>query len=521
MRLKVAKIALFLSLLLSLGAGAAQAAEGSVVRAVYFYSNDCPHCITIIEEVLPPLQEQYGEQLEIKMIEVSDAEHYEMLIRAEEMFDVAPEERGLPTMILGNQVLIGEDEIRGDLACMLDTCLTSGGTAWPEIPGLSEEAGEAPESELGFGSAVEGLAPCDTESAVSCDEPHPIWVSYFYQVGCQACSRVQTDLEYVRTKYPQLIVEEYNVYDHVDFAQWLAERAGREDVQTPAVFVGADALIGEAEITPQNLEALAEKYAATGAEKPIAQFEAADAARTTLPGIMTVVFAGLVDGLNPCAFATLIFFVSYLTLSGRKGREVLVVGVAFTLGVFTAYLVVGMGFYKVLDLLGGVLTTLGRWVYALTGLLCAVLAILSFRDFLKAREGEIGDMALNLPHKLRMRINAVIRKGRKSRAFVLGSFATGLAVSLLELACTGQVYLPTIIFVMSQPQMRVRAFLYLVIYNLLFILPLVVVFVLTYYGTGSKQLTQFLQRRAATVKLGLTVLFATLAVWLFYSVAVT
>jgi len=232
-------------------------------------------------------------------------------------------------------------------------------------------------------------------------------------------------------------------------------------------------------------------------------------------GVFTVVFAGLVDGLNPCAFATLVFFVSYLTLSGRKGREVLMVGAAFTLGVFLAYLMVGVGFYKVLDLLGDLLTTLGRWVYGLTALLCAGLALFSFLDFLKARRGEIGDMALNLPHGLRMRINAVIRRGRHSRAFVAGAFVTGILVSFLELACTGQVYLPTIIFVMSVPAMRSRAVLFLVLYNLLFIAPLVVVFVLVWYGTtGAKQLTGFLQRRAATVKLGMTLLFAGLAGWL-------
>ena len=49
-----------------------------------------------------------------------------------------------------------------------------------------------------------------------------------------------------------------------------------------------------------------------------------------------------------------------------------------------------------------------------------------------------------------------------------------------------------------------RFCLFLVLYSLLFILPLVVVFVLAYCGTGPKQLTHFLQRKATTVKLGLT-----------------
>jgi len=91
----------------------------------------------------------------------------------------------------------------------------------------------------------------------------------------------------------------------------------------------------------------------------------------------------------------------------------------------------------------------------------------------------------------------------------------GFVVAIVELACTGQVYLPTIVFVISQPAMRVRALLFLVFYNLLFILPLVVVFFLVYYGTaGSKQLTRFLQQRAAMVKLGMALIFGALATWL-------
>ena len=510
---------LLLALVLAWGAGVSQAEDGPVVRIVYFYADDCPHCIVIINEVLEPLQAEYGEQMQIKMIEISDPANYEMLIRAEEMFDVPPESRGLPTLVIDRQVLIGEGQVREQLPCLLDTCLGEGGTSWPNIPGLEgvTVVGEA-EAGFGFGLGEGGLEPCGPEDVAACEGPAPIWVAYFYQVGCQECSRAEIDIQYMQSRYPQLVVEEFNIYDNVNLAQWLAKRVGREeDIHSPALFIGDDALIGQGEITPQNLEALVEKYASTGAGKTWEDF---NSAAVVLPGLATVVFAGLVDGLNPCAFATLVFFVSYLALSGRKGREILTVGAAFTLGVFLAYLAVGLGFYKVLDLLGDLLTTLGRWVYGLTGLLCAGLAVFSFLDFLKARRGEIGDMTLNLPHGLRMRINAVIRRGRKSQAFVPGAFVIGVVVSFLELACTGQVYLPTIIFVMSQPEMRVRAFAFLVLYNLLFTLPLVIVFALAYYGTGSKQLADFLQRQAARVKLGMTLLFAALATWLIVSIVV-
>jgi cytochrome c biogenesis protein CcdA len=280
-------------------------------------------------------------------------------------------------------------------------------------------------------------------------------------------------------------------------------------------------LIG-AELTPQSIQALAEAYADPGAEPVWLDYDAQAGAQGILDrfesfGVWAVAIAGLVDGLNPCAFATLILFVSYLAVSGRKGREVLAVGAAFTLGVFLAYFLVGLGFYQVLDILGDRLVIVGRWVFGLTGVFCAGLAVFSFVDFLKARRGQIDDMALSLPHNLRMRINAVIRRGRKARAFVAGAFVTGIVVSFLELACTGQVYLPTIMFVVSQSDRSAEAILHLVLYCLMFIVPLVVVFVLVYFGTSAKQLTSFLQERAALVKLGLTLLFATLAVFLILS----
>jgi cytochrome c biogenesis protein CcdA len=476
------------------------------------------------------LQAEYGERMQIKIIEISDPANYEMLMHAEEMFELPPEERGLPTLIIGGKVLIGEQAIREQLSCLCSTCIQAGGTSWPDIPGLEKVAVEGLE-ETGLILEPQGeLAPCGPEDANVCQVPESapdvtIWAAYFYEVGCQECSRAEYDIRYVQSKYPQLTVEEHNAQEDAALAEFLAARLELPESQrlaTPALFIGEDYLI-DTDITAEAVSALVEKYAPTGAERSWANFDPEVAEQSIIArfkslGILTVAFAGLVDGLNPCAFATLVFFISYLALSGYQGREVLLVGAAFTLGVFLAYLSVGLGFYKVLDLLGDLLTKLGRWVYGLTGLFCAVLAVFSFLDFLKARRGEIGDMSLNLPHKLRMRINAVIRQGRKSNAFVAGAFVTGVVVSLLELACTGQVYLPAIMFVISQPEMRVRASVFLVLYNLLFILPLIVVFILAYYGTGSKQLTQFLQRQAATVKLGMTLLFAALAAWLAVSV---
>ena len=62
-----------------------------------------------------------------------------------------------------------------------------------------------------------------------------------------------------------------------------------------------------------------------------------------------------------------------------------------------------------------------------------------------------------------------------------------------------------------------QAGLYLLLYNLMFVLPLVVVFVLACFGTTSQQLGLFIHRHAAMVKLATAGLFLLLAVWMVVS----
>ena len=498
--------------------GASHGCDADAVHALYFYSTDCPHCMTVLEEVLVPLEQEFTTKLDIQLVEIRYPENYELLIRAEEHFKVKAEERAIPTLVLAEHVLIGETPIREQLRVLIEAGIKSGGVGWPEIPNLDVAA------IITDANAAASAGLCTLSTGESCATAVPIYAAYFYQTGCDSCSRVEADLAYLRSKYPQLVVDKFNVYDQAGLGEWLAQRAGRAgDFKSPALFIGNYAWFTEKEITPLAVQTALECIKEQGSPKIWEEYDpsagqAAAVARFRSMSWLTVLLAGLVDGLNPCAFATLIFFISYLTLSGRKGREVIVVGAAFTLGVFVAYLVIGFGFYKVLDLLGGWLETLGKIVYALTALLCLTLAVFSFRDYLKVRHGDLSDMALKLPEKLRLRINKVIRQGRGVRAYALGAFATGLVISVLELACTGQVYLPTIIYVSSVPELRLSAFFYLVLYNLLFIAPLVVVFILAYYGTTSQDLTKFLQKHAGAVKLGMTLVFVALGAWLLFSI---
>jgi cytochrome c biogenesis protein CcdA len=227
-------------------------------------------------------------------------------------------------------------------------------------------------------------------------------------------------------------------------------------------------------------------------------------------GPLTVVLGGLVDGVNPCAFATIIFFVSYLAFVGRAGREILWIGFAFTTAVFLTYLLVGLGAMTFLQSLS-VFRMLSLIVYGITAVLAIGLGILSVVDFWKLRQGKTKEVALQLPGFLKKRIHKTIRERARTRNYVFAAFITGAIVSLLELACTGQVYLPTICFVTGIPELRAHALAYLILYNLMFVVPLVAVFLVSYYGATSDQLARFFQSHAAAVKLCTAIFFFALA----------
>ena len=119
------------------GAQAAAGAEDAPkVRAVMFWMDTCGHCHYVIEEVLPPLQQQYGDQLEIVMIEVDSQAAAERFQAAGTAMGLAPDEMGVPLMIVGDHLLTGSQQIPDELPGLIERYLAEGGVDIPALPGL-------------------------------------------------------------------------------------------------------------------------------------------------------------------------------------------------------------------------------------------------------------------------------------------------------------------------------------------------------------------------------------------------
>lgn len=136
---------LLASLGLGLGLAPAQA-DGPVVRALFFWAETCPYCHVVMDEVFPPLQERYGEQLEIATFELSEVpENYELWLAVMDEFGVPPQRAAVPMLFVGDEVLVGGGEIPERFPGLIEAYLAEGGAGYPDVPGLAERVEVAEE----------------------------------------------------------------------------------------------------------------------------------------------------------------------------------------------------------------------------------------------------------------------------------------------------------------------------------------------------------------------------------------
>ncbi|MFW5784782.1 MAG: cytochrome c biogenesis CcdA family protein [Chitinispirillaceae bacterium] len=230
--------------------------------------------------------------------------------------------------------------------------------------------------------------------------------------------------------------------------------------------------------------------------------------------LFSIMAAGIIDGINPCAIATMIFLISFLATQKRKRKEVLLIGLSFTSAVFITYMLLGIGAFHVLGFLKEF-----RWVsqtirWSAVGL-AGVVGLVSYRDafsFKKSRK--TADIKLQLPKAIKLRIHKIISGNLSRQNLLIGAFTTGFLVTLLEAVCTGQVYLPTIILMTRQEGLRLTGWLYLIMYNILFVLPLLIIMVLAYFGLKWDKLARSTQKNMVAIKMLFGTVLLSLAAFL-------
>ncbi len=192
--------------------------------------------------------------------------------------------------------------------------------------------------------------------------------------------------------------------------------------------------------------------------------------KLTLPKILSL---SAVDAVNPCALAVLVLMLTViLAYNPENKRKVLLAGLVFTASIFIMYFLYGLLIVRFFQIIQA-LTLTRLWLYKILGGVAIILGFFNIMDFIKYKPGRIGT---EMPLFLRPKVKKIISQVTSPK----GAFGVGMFVTLFLLPCTIGPYIICGGILCSFGLLEV--FPWLLLYNLIFILPMLIIVGLIYWG---------------------------------------
>lgn len=218
-----------------------------------------------------------------------------------------------------------------------------------------------------------------------------------------------------------------------------------------------------------------------------------------------ITIAGLVDGINPCAIGMMVMLLGYLLIFAKKPERVIKTGLLYVGTVFLTYLIVGLGLYSFVsqfDLSGG-----AKVLNYLVGGGLLIAGLIQFKDFWGIEKGP----HLRIPTASKVKLQALIEKVNYPTVVLLG-----ILVTVLETPCSLPIYVGTAT-ILSQSGMAFPLVMgYFLYYNLLFVLPLLVVLVVMWRGQKLVEMKEWEHKAKRWMHLALSLVLLGMAGWLIF-----
>ena len=294
---------------------------------------------------------------------------------------------------------------------------------------------------------------------------------FFYNPGdCPTCYDYTYDnvISEIETKYyGQVLLERIDIRTNL---------LGRERFNNytstlgltgvvPAVVINHVDPVSKEGITVENLDKIISQYLEGSITNPPSN---GNSSGITLP---LVVISAFIDGINPCAFALLVFFLSYLFSIQRSRGNILAMGSMYVLGLFITYFLIGFGLLRSVSFFG-----IAHFFGLIGVILMIALGIVTIADYIAP-----GRFTIKFPSKAVPTFKSTVQKATIPAALLLGGL-----VGLCEFPCTGAIYGGVLAYLASETTF-LSGVSYLVLYNFIFVLPLIVVLL---FASNVKTLTR-------------------------------
>lgn len=452
------------------------ASTNATITAIYFYGNGCVHCESI-KPLIADIEARYPE-LRIEMLEVKDNKtNLEKFLAMRDQYRLGSVTT--PTIFIGESGLVGEPEVRAHF----------------------EEKVLAEKQKL---QNVASVPVSPTPASLLSSGNVSVDAVYFYSDSCSHCEKVKPIIANISRRYPDLNLTQLEINrnaDNRDLFNTLSSRYGIQNPGVPTIFIGNHVLIGEAEIANRfETEILDETLRVTSGTpaQPVNQTPANPGSQPAAPALSLymVIFAALVDSMNPCGLSVLVFLLISMAAAGEQKR-ILLVGGVYTVAMFLFHLLVGIGLFSAFSLSG-----LSKPFSILGGVIALILGIVTLVDVLRNKETYL----LSIPESGKGLLGTYIRKATLPAAFFLGILA-----GILGFSCTGGIYI-SILGLMGRDMTVMAGLPWLILYNLVFVLPLVLVTLLAAYGVSPDRAERWRTENKRTVRVVIGIILVALGV---------
>jgi cytochrome c biogenesis protein CcdA len=215
--------------------------------------------------------------------------------------------------------------------------------------------------------------------------------------------------------------------------------------------------------------------------------------------IPTIMAAAIIDSINPCAIAVMVFLLTYLVSIGAK-RRMLRVGIVYISVVFMSYFFSGLGLLAFVQVLN-----LGSPIFLFAAIVAMIVGIINLKDFFWYGKG----FTLQIPESRKPSIQKYVKMATLPATVVLG-----FLVSMYELPCTGGVYI-AILGLLANSMTRISAIPVLLMYNFFFVLPLIIILVAVNKGSSAEKITDWKDKNKRYMKLFSGLFMLALGLWMF------
>ena len=328
---------------------------------------------------------------------------------------------------------------------------------------------------------------------------------FFTNTYCGACRDAKEYLNTFAPLHPEISLKTYDLFNSSEnrtIFEAYKEQYHRTYLSTPSIMIGNLTLEGGQDIRSHLEEIVSlqqDIHRQPGFFSP--EWLHSGSSSGDIP-LLLIIGAGLLDGINPCAFAVLVFMLVYM-IAQKSRRAMLTSGLVYTGAVFIFYFLSGVGIFSVIQ------TTGATTVFSLgAGCISLVAGLLMIRDALLPKNKP----TLGIPASQSDRINRVMKQASLPAAFILG-----ILVGMFELPCTGGIYL-SILSMISLKSNLTQALGYLVIYNLAFVLPLLGILVLVTFGLPPERVNEWRLEQRRVLRAIIGVVLIAFAVFILYEV---